>query len=47
MYSNPVKCESFQWKIVQMGALQKLQDSIQSLQFCGLSTQSIQTLYFR
>ena len=35
---------SFQWKIVQMRALQKLQNSIQPLKFCGQATQSIQTL---
>ena len=31
MKSYPVKFESFQRKIVQMGALQKLQDPIQTL----------------
>ena len=31
MESYPAKTESFQWKIVQMGALQKLQNSIQNL----------------
>jgi len=31
MKSYPVKFESFQWKIVQMGALQKLQNFIQTL----------------
>ena len=31
MKSYPVKFESFQQKIVQVGALQKLQNSIQTL----------------
>ena len=31
MESHPVKFESFQWKIVQMGALQKLENSKQTL----------------
>ena len=31
MKSYPTKCKSFQWKIVQMGALQKLQNSMQTL----------------
>ena len=29
--SYPVKFENFQWNIVQMGALQKLQNPIQTL----------------
>ena len=41
MKSYPTKFKSFLWKIVQMGTLQKLQNSMQTL-----STQSIQTLYF-
>ena len=45
MKSYPVKFESFQRKIVQIGALQKLQNSIQKpFKFSGLSTESIQTL---
>ena len=31
MKSYPTKFESFLWKIVQMGTLQKLQNSIQTL----------------
>ena len=31
MKSYPTKFKSFLWKIVQMGALQKLQNSIQNL----------------
>ena len=31
MKSYPTKFKSFLWKIVQMGALQKLQNSIQTL----------------
>ena len=31
MKSYPTKYESFLWKIVQMGALQKLQNSIKPL----------------
>ena len=46
MKSYPAKFESFQQKIVQIEALQKLQNSIQTLKQCGLSTQSIETLYF-
>ena len=46
MKSYLTKIESFLWKIVQMGTLQKLQNSIQTLIFFGLSTQSIQALDF-
>jgi len=40
MKSYPVKFESFQRKIVQMGALQKLQNSVQTLKILwpGLTT---------
>ena len=46
MKSYPTKFKSFLWKIVQMGTLQKLKNSIQTLITFLLSTQSIQTLYF-
>jgi len=47
MKSYSVKFESLQWKFVQMGALQKLEIPYKSFKICGLSTQSMQTLYFR
>ena len=37
----------FSGKIVQMGALQSCKIPYKLFKFCGLSTQSIQTLYFR
>ena len=43
-YQNSTK--SFQLKIVWLGTLQKLQNSIQTLIIFGLFTQSIQTLFF-
>ena len=55
MKNYPTKFKSFLWKIVQMGTLQKLQNSIQTLiifwpvyqepLWLLLSTQSMQTLY--
>ena len=39
MKSYPTMFKSLLWKIVQMGTLQKLQNSIQTLIIFGLSTQ--------
>ena len=47
MKSYPTKFKFFLWKIVQMGTLQKLQNSIQTLTiFWPVYLIHIQTLYF-